>query len=75
MKYLLACHTEIGKRIKNQDSMLLSRALFRGEEIVLSVVCDGMGGLKKGELASAEVIRAFSGWFQRTSRPDRGGSI
>ena len=34
-----------------------------GKEILLAVVCDGMGGLSKGELASATVIRAFAKWF------------
>ena len=28
------------------------------------VVCDGMGGLAKGEVASAALIRAFSDWFE-----------
>ena len=30
---------------------------------MFAVVCDGMGGLAKGELASATVIRHFSRWF------------
>ena len=29
----------------------------------MAVICDGMGGLDKGELASATVIRAFLQWF------------
>lgn len=33
------------------------------QEIILAVLCDGMGGMEKGELASATVIRAFSDWF------------
>ena len=32
--------------------------------MLLAVVCDGMGGLAKGELASATVIRAFAKWFE-----------
>ena len=28
------------------------------------VICDGMGGLKKGEVASAAVIEVFSKWFE-----------
>lgn len=65
MNYLLACHTDIGIRKKtNQDSLLAEQALVDGKQIVLAVVCDGMGGLEKGELASAEVVRAFSKWFK-----------
>ncbi|MBQ5994629.1 MAG: serine/threonine-protein phosphatase [Clostridia bacterium] len=35
-------------------------------EIAMVVLCDGMGGLDKGELASATVIRAFCAWFDNT---------
>lgn len=34
-------------------------------EVCFAVVCDGMGGLSKGELASATMIRLFSQWFER----------
>ena len=33
--------------------------------ILLTVICDGMGGLAKGEVASSTVIRAFNRWFER----------
>lgn len=56
--------TDIGQKKTNQDSMLLVRAETSAGEAVLAIVCDGMGGLQKGELASAEVIRAFDEWFQ-----------
>ena len=32
----------------------------------MAIICDGMGGLSKGELASATVIRAFSKWFDES---------
>ena len=32
---------------------------------LLAAVCDGMGGLAKGEDASTEMARALSGWFER----------
>ena len=32
--------------------------------ILLTVICDGMGGLAKGEVASSTVIRAFNRWFE-----------
>lgn len=31
----------------------------------MAVICDGMGGLAKGELASATVIRKFSEWYNK----------
>lgn len=65
MKYISGLHTDVGiKKKTNQDSMLLQHAQTECGEAVLAVMCDGMGGLKKGELASAEVVRAFSDWFK-----------
>ncbi len=32
--------------------------------VALTVLCDGMGGLKSGEYASALVVNAFSAWFE-----------
>lgn len=33
-------------------------------KVILASVCDGMGGLAKGELASATLIRMLSKWFE-----------
>lgn len=66
MKFESALWTDIGvERETNQDSMCLKHALTDQGEVVMGVVCDGMGGLANGELASAEVVRAFSGWFEK----------
>ncbi len=65
MRYSFACYTDRGKRKEvNQDALLVSRAVYHGQETVLAVICDGMGGLKQGELASAEVAGAFDMWFE-----------
>lgn len=64
MRFIATADTDIGiSKDTNQDSVLIKHATVDGEEILLAVVCDGMGGLSKGELASATVIRAFSKWF------------
>ena len=53
MKYTVAAETDMGiKKSVNQDSVLVKHAETELGEIVLTVVCDGMGGLDKGELAS-----------------------
>ncbi len=58
--------TEIGRKKTNQDALLIQKAkTFKGD-VALAVVCDGMGGLKKGELASAQVIRSFEKWFKES---------
>lgn len=64
MRFLTAYHTDVGIRKKtNQDSLLLERASTEYGDVLLAAVCDGMGGLAKGELASAALIRRLSDWF------------
>lgn len=65
MNYTVAAYTDIGiQKPTNQDSICVRRAAIPdGGETVLAVVCDGMGGLKKGEVASAAVVNAFGKWF------------
>ena len=65
MKFLASLDTDIGiTKETNQDSLLLKQAVVNGKEVLMAVVCDGMGGLEKGELASATVIKAFDEWFE-----------
>lgn len=64
MGYLAAYGTDVGNvRETNQDSLCIKIAELGGEEIVFAVICDGMGGLNKGEAASGYVVRCFSDWF------------
>ena len=65
MRYLSAFYTDIGTQKKsNQDSLLIQEANTATGTTLLAVLCDGLGGLQKGEIASAEMIKAFSAWFQ-----------
>lgn len=64
MRFIATADTDIGiSKDTNQDSVLIKHARADDKEVLLAVVCDGMGGLSKGELASATVIRAFAKWF------------
>ena len=64
MRFIATADTDIGiSKDTNQDSVLIKHAIANGEEVLMAVVCDGMGGLAKGELASATVVRAFDEWF------------
>lgn len=64
MKYSFTANTDVGIfRKNNQDSLIVKHAEYSGKEVLMAIVCDGMGGLSKGELASATVVRAFSKWF------------
>ena len=65
MSFQLAYHTDAGiKKKTNQDALLLKTARTPMGRIGLFIVCDGMGGLTQGELASATVIRGMSDWFE-----------
>ena len=67
MEYIAAYHTDVGISKKtNQDSLAIKVVETPNGRVAFSIVCDGMGGLSKGELASKEVIMAFSDWFDNT---------
>lgn len=65
MRYIIAGDTDTGiKKATNQDSLCLKIAESVKGHSVLAVICDGMGGLSKGELASATVVKSFADWFE-----------
>lgn len=68
MKFIASAVTDIGNVKKtNQDSVCVKIADYEKHgQVAMAVICDGMGGLDKGELASATVIRAFAYWFENS---------
>lgn len=66
MNFIGSAVTDIGNtKQTNQDSACIKIAnTDRLGQVAMVVLCDGMGGLDKGELASATVIRAFAAWFE-----------
>ncbi len=64
MRFLAIADTDAGTtKDTNQDSILIKHARVDNKEVLLAIICDGMGGLAKGELASATVIKEFAKWF------------
>lgn len=65
MRYFGSAVSDVGNTKKtNQDSICIRIAReYTGDQIAMIVMCDGMGGYEKGELASASVIRAYCRWF------------
>ena len=63
MKFIVEARTVAGL-VKNidQDSLMVKRMKSGRHQMVLAVVCDGMGGGSKGELASASVVKVFNDW-------------
>lgn len=65
MNYIVSATTDIGiTKETNQDSLSVKVINTNQGRMVFAILCDGMGGLEKGEVASASVIRAFEGWIQ-----------
>lgn len=66
MNFKVAEYSDIGiRKSTNQDSLCIKEAETQNGKVLLAMVCDGMGGLEKGEVASATVITVFSKWFEQ----------
>ena len=64
MEYAATYNTDIGiRKSTNQDSVAIRIMDTPDGQVAFAIVCDGMGGLAKGELASKEVITSFCRWF------------
>ena len=68
MKYLVSAQSDVGTtKATNQDSVCVKVANTKAHgQVAMAILCDGMGGLEKGEVASATATHAFSEWFLKT---------
>ena len=63
MDFMVSAETDIGiVKNTNQDSLSVKIIDTYQGRMAFAIVCDGMGGLQKGEVASATVIKAFDKW-------------
>ncbi len=63
MNFIISANTDVGlTKNTNQDSLTSMVLNTPQGRMVFAVLCDGMGGLDKGEVASASVITAFRNW-------------
>lgn len=63
MNYIISASTDIGiTKNTNQDSLYVKQISAGDTRMVFAILCDGMGGLAKGEVASASVIEAYKKW-------------
>jgi len=66
MEFYISATTDVGtKKNINQDSLFVRKMATKIGKMVFAVLCDGMGGLKKGEIASASLISAFTDWMYK----------
>lgn len=64
LHYTVAAQTDAGiVKSVNQDSLTVKVANTPYGESAIAVICDGMGGLEQGEIASAVVVRTYEQWF------------
>lgn len=60
MDFIVSATTDIGNiKDTNQDSYNVKVLNTEAGKMAFAVLCDGMGGLSKGEVASASVVKAF----------------
>ena len=65
MNFIVSATTDIGLTKKtNQDSYSIRVYNTSQGKVVLAILCDGMGGLAKGEVASASLVSAFCKWAE-----------
>lgn len=63
MNFIVSATTDIGlTKSTNQDSYSVRVFSTKQGKVALAVLCDGMGGLSKGEVASASLVNAFCKW-------------
>lgn len=64
MDFVISASTDVGiRKAVNQDSLFVRKLYTANGKMVFAVLCDGMGGLKYGEIASAALIEAFTDWM------------
>ena len=67
MNFIISASTDVGiKKDTNQDCLFVRALNTNQGRMVFAVLCDGMGGLSKGEVASASLINAFTDWMNVT---------
>ena len=65
MKYYQTYYSDVGtKRAINEDSLALIKAETHFGDVLLAVLCDGMGGHSAGEIASKYAVERFVQWFK-----------
>lgn len=63
MNFLVSANTDIGiVKDTNQDGLSVKVINTSQGKMIFAILCDGMGGLANGEVASTTVISAFNEW-------------
>ncbi len=65
MRFISEVYWDKGKRLLNQDSISLQEVSMKGRKVVFALICDGIGGLWGGEIASGFVAERMTEWFYK----------
>lgn len=69
MRVFGGCASDIGRvRKMNQDGILFRCLEQKGQCFAVGAVCDGVGGLENGELASAMIIGEINRWVESVGK-------
>lgn len=67
--FVVAAQTDKGTvKTVNQDSLTVKVIETAYGEVAFAVLCDGMGGLSLGEVASGHTVKRFEMWFETKLR-------
>lgn len=73
MDYLISLKSDVGLVLnKNQDCCMALTANYYGKRVAFAIICDGMGGLTHGEVASEVTVDAFNRWITEFLKGDNG---
>lgn len=53
----------------NEDSIGIQHVITRKGQVLMACICDGMGGLEQGEVASGYTVEEASKWFYKVLLP------
>lgn len=69
IRFHVGVASDVGNTKKtNQDSVLVEIGEHKEREFGLFIVCDGLGGLSKGEIASITAVKLFKDWWENKLR-------
>lgn len=64
MEYIVGAFSDVGiKKKTNQDAIAVKTAVSDLGPIAFGIICDGLGGLSSGEVASSNMLKMFTEWF------------
>lgn len=72
VKIISGIYWDKGKRLQNQDSVLLEQVITRRGRVFLAAVSDGIGGLSEGENASGYLMEKLAELFYKRLIPQIG---